>query len=131
MSQQKVEVVRRAYRAFTVGDFSVIPELVDPSVVVVDPDLPDGGTYRGHEGLRRFLEGWLGAWEDYKLEIEEMSEVGDRVVVAVHQSGRARDSGIQMEMRDAHVWTVHRARLVRAEMYLDKASALEAVGLSE
>jgi hypothetical protein len=36
-----------------------------------------------------------------------------------------------MEMRDAYVWTVHRARLVRAEMYLDKAAALEAVGVSE
>jgi uncharacterized protein len=126
-----VEIVRSAYAALGSGDFPVIQELVDPRVVLIDPELPDGGTYRGHDGLRRFLTVWRGAWDEYRLEIEDMTEVGDRVVVTAHQRGRGRYTGADLDIRDAHVWTVRKAKILRIEMFLGRRAALEAVDLGE
>lgn len=44
--------------------------------------------------------------------------------------GRGKGSGAELELRDAHVWTVRDGLAVRWRTYLDRAEALRDVGLA-
>jgi ketosteroid isomerase-like protein len=65
-----------------------------------------GGVYRGHEQVRRYVEDWLGIFDDLRLDLEEPTEVGDRVVAMVQGHGRGRASGLQLDTRFCQVWTI-------------------------
>jgi uncharacterized protein len=126
-SQENIQLVRGAYTALGAGDFRGLQELVDPDVVLVDRYLLGGDTYVGHEGLRRFVRVWRGAWEEYRLEIEDITEREDRVVVAARECGRGRYTGSALEIRKGHVWSVRDGKILRMEVYSDRGAALEAV----
>ena len=62
MSQENVEVVRRADRHFAqTGE--LLWEVMHPDVISVDWDVPDSHDRVGHQGLRKWLENWASAWE--------------------------------------------------------------------
>lgn len=86
------EVVERLYNeGWRQGDFDVVFELIDPGVVwTAVEDAPDAGTYRGHEGVRGYMQDGLDAFEPGGWQIEESIEVGDRLVCVhrVHGTGR-------------------------------------------
>jgi ketosteroid isomerase-like protein len=60
MSQENVEVVRRAYAAFNRGDLDAVVANVAPDAeYVTSGAIPGSGSvYRGREGLKRHF-GWL------------------------------------------------------------------------
>ncbi len=41
------------------------------------------GTFEGHEAIRGFMEDWLGAYEEYAMEAEEIVDLGSGVTFAV------------------------------------------------
>jgi ketosteroid isomerase-like protein len=86
MSQENVELVQASYAAFARGDLAYILDASDPDIEVVEPtELPDGSSYRGHQGLLDALDDWGGEWADIELEVERITGVGDRVVSLIHQ----------------------------------------------
>jgi ketosteroid isomerase-like protein len=92
---ENAELVRRLYERFNAGDFS--PQgLVADDFELYDPDLPGGGVFRGHGGLADYLGQYVEAWEEYRIEVEEVRVVGDRVVALLHQSGVARAAGFSL-----------------------------------
>src|SRR5204863_4685293 len=122
---------RRGLDGFARQGVQAVLPLLDPGVVIVDADLPGGGRYEGHDGFLAFVRQVLGAFEDYRVELEELLDAGERVVVFLCHRGRGKESGAQIELRDAWVWTVAEERATRIDLYLDRADALEAVGLRE
>jgi ketosteroid isomerase-like protein len=92
---------------------------------------PEQQRYEGVEGAQRFLDDWTGAWDDWEVEIRETYEVGEKVAVIVHQRGRARTTGMALEMVLAQIWTIRDRRLTRMDMFSDPSEALKAVGLKE
>jgi ketosteroid isomerase-like protein len=62
---------------------------------------------------------------------EDLIFVGDNVVALVRWRGRGKASGAQGEISTAMVWTVREQTITSIEFYLDRARALEAVGLRE
>ena len=56
---------------------------------------------------------------------------GDKVVLVARQHGRAKATGMEVDMRFAQVFTVEDGLQARMQMYADPAEAFEAVGLSE
>jgi ketosteroid isomerase-like protein len=72
-----VELVHRAYDAFNRRDWEGLLALVDEEVVVESRLVAMEGAYRGHAGLRRWWDDFLGAFPDYKVEIEELRDLGD------------------------------------------------------
>ena len=69
MSQANVEIVRRAFEAYTRGDIASVLALVDPEVVIVQP-LELGGTVQhGHAGLLEAFGMWPEEWDDYRDEV--------------------------------------------------------------
>lgn len=129
MSEENIEVVRRIYDEWGRGNFRAGAELFDPdTVLVLRPPLPEAGTYRGPEGVRGYMLGFLEAWNEAAIEGESFLAVGDRVVVAVHQHATGTDSGIQVEMRYFQVWSFRGERVLRIESIRERNEALEAAG---
>ncbi len=64
-------------------------------------------------------------------EPREFIDAGDRVVVAVHASGRAKRSGLETTLDYAVVYTVEEGEIIRGREYATRADALEAVALRE
>jgi ketosteroid isomerase-like protein len=80
MSEENAELVRRCYEFWARRDYSILPVLFDPDVVldlsrnVFNPDV-----YRGHDGLR-YVEAVDEMWEEFDACPTELIEVGDRII---------------------------------------------------
>jgi len=130
MSQENVEIVRRAFGKFARGDFW-IPEVFDPSVRVVW--LPVAGGERetvGLDGMGRVMKDWLLSWEQVTYVAERFFDVGDQVVVVAEWRGRGKASGVSTKWRHGLVWTLRDGKVTSLVAYPDPTDALEAAGLS-
>jgi ketosteroid isomerase-like protein len=96
-----------------------------------DHDPFGGAAYVGQDGLRAGWLDWLAPWASYRTEIEEVIDVGERVLVLIRDFGRREGSEQEVEVIGAAVWTVGDGKVARAEFYADRAEALKAVGLPE
>src|SRR4029453_9731721 len=66
---------------------------------------PEQQIYEGIEGARAFLRDWLGAWDDWELVVDSYEQVGDKVVTTLHQRGRSKSTGLQVDMTFAMLWS--------------------------
>lgn len=130
MSQENIKVVQAAVEAYFRGDERAMLELVDPDIVVTQlADQPDVRPYRGHDGMLQAMAGWVETWDDYAIEVLDIKDVGDNVLVSLHQRGRGQASGVEMEGDVYFVYTVQRGKIVRWQMFRSEGEALEAAGL--
>ena len=106
-------------------------DLFHESVEVHDHDTPDQGDYRGHEGIRRWLEDWGAAWAEWRIEADEFIDAGDSVVILIRMNTEGRGSGIKAQRQDALVYGVTQGLITRVDYYNDRGEALKAVGLDE
>ena len=127
MSRENVEVVRRAYEAFNRRDIAALSTLVDPEVdfrSTVE-------SHRGLEGVADFVRSADETLDDFTAIPTEIIDAGEQVVVVVHERGRGKGSGIEVDHRFAHVWTIRDGRAVAFHAFTTRTEALEAVRLSE
>jgi ketosteroid isomerase-like protein len=131
MSEQALEVVTRALEAFDSGDRERILALThrDFEAVVSAEVSAEPDTYRGHDGIRRYLDSFDDAMEDIRFEGERYWEVGDSVVVVLRLTARGRRTAIAVEQRSAGVWTVREGKVRSIHSYASLAVALRSVGL--
>jgi uncharacterized protein len=66
----------------------------------------------------------LESFDAFRIEPEEIVEDDDRLIAVVRQSGTGRASGIEVEARIAHVWTVKDGLAVRWQSYSNREDAL-------
>jgi ketosteroid isomerase-like protein len=88
-------------------------------------------TCAGPEGLRENWLDWLEPWAAYRVTIDELIDLGERVLVLSRNYGRRKDMEAEVELMAAAILTVKGGKVARWEDYADRAAALEAVGLSE
>jgi ketosteroid isomerase-like protein len=131
MSEENVEVVRRMYAAFDRGDGESALAAFDPDVVIDASHRVDGRIGHGREEMATILAEWLGAWEDWREEVEDIRDVGDQVLVISTQRGRGKGSGVEFENRFGMLYELRDGAIVRWMVYDDPARALEAAGLRE
>src|SRR5262245_20109385 len=95
-----LERVRRNYEAFGRRDWDQAQSLMDPDITWHDPpQLAGGGEIRGTEALRRaWQENFEEAWEEFRLEPQQMLPSGDLLFVHVVLSGRSRYEGLEVSM---------------------------------
>jgi ketosteroid isomerase-like protein len=129
MSQENVELVRRGFEDY-LGTGEPPWEYFSEEVEVYDHDAPDQGAYRGHAGMKRWLEDWGAAWAEWSIAPEELLDAGDSVVVLIRMSTRGRGSGLEVDREDALVYGVAGGKIVRVDYYNDRKQALEGVGLA-
>jgi ketosteroid isomerase-like protein len=133
MSQQNVEMARRAYDAYNrrdlegmVVDFASSFEYVTTGAI---PGRP--AVYRGHDGWIEFA-GWLwDEFDDARVDVHELTDAGDRVLAAVSLRGRGKQSGVETSWDIWHVWTVENGKVVHGQAFRTREEAVEAAGLQE
>jgi uncharacterized protein len=134
MSQENVEIVRSSFQAFAEGGLDAVAGLwaADINWRAMEGAIDDVGEMHGPEAVRRYLEDWLDMFDDVTLLPDEVLDLGDDRVLAVQRgAGRAKASGIEVELRYAVVYTVRDGKITRAREYVDRERALEAAGLRE
>ena len=139
MSEENVEVVRRAFSEFQAGLAGGNPAApFDSGTAAPDAEwvLPVDApgmrpVYRGREGFMEFMRTWTEDF-DWTIALEQVIDAGDgRVVVQTHQRATGKGSGVPVELHMGAVWTVESGQVTRMENFFDPAEALEAAGLSE
>ena len=127
MPRGNIEVVKRIYALGT----PAVDELWHPDVVVEErADFPDSATYHGYEGLRQWWAGMLDVYERMTLTPRRFFASGDRVVAEVDHHLESK-TGVPLDYRGAHVWTLRDGRVVHVTGYSALADALARAGLSE
>jgi ketosteroid isomerase-like protein len=101
-------------------------EIVAPTFVA-----GQGVRFTGLEGLRAGWLDWLDPWESYRVEIEDVIDVGDEVVVLPRDYGRRPGMALEVGVMGAAVWTVRDGKIARVAFYLNRSEGLEAAGLSK
>ena len=128
MSQENVEIVRRAFADYAREGMQPQRGYLAPEVVWNPADeVPQ----HGEEAVLAYMARWENEWEDLKAIPEELLDAGDRVLVAVHFSGRGRLSGIQVDARIYEVYTLEDGKIVRMDEFTERSAALVAAGLTE
>jgi ketosteroid isomerase-like protein len=133
MSQENVEIMRRAYAALVEQGVEAVLAFADPQFEATTPPslASEPGTYRGHEGVRRYFSSFGDAMEGVYFEGQEFTSVGDKVLVDTKLHARGRTTGIETEQRAFLVWTLREGLVTGVETFLERGQAREAVGLSE
>lgn len=132
MSQENVDIVRRMYEHAAERPEALYEVLADDvywdARAVEQLEL---SIAQGREAVMEFFRRWVGAFADWGFECEELIDAGDSVIARIHQWGRGKGSGVEVDGRFWQVWTFRDEKAIRTTHHREKAAALEAAGLSE
>jgi ketosteroid isomerase-like protein len=135
MSAETVALARTGYDALAVGDLDRVLEIIDPDITLEvhtgRPDLPETQTLYGHAGFRENLGSLLEVFEDIEVTPESFTDLGEHLVVEVHTVGHGRASGIRIENRIVHIWTIREGKATRFRVFPTRQEALDELGLAE
>jgi ketosteroid isomerase-like protein len=131
VSQENVEILRRAYEAFALDGMDGVAPLLDEKIEwASNPDSPDAEVRHGHQGVRDWFTQRL--FEDVRFVPDEIKELPDgRVLSLGRLAFRAEQSGVAMDVPFAHAVTIRDGLITRFKMYSDQQQALKAVGLED
>jgi ketosteroid isomerase-like protein len=119
------DLLRAAYDALGRRDFEALSGLADPGF---EMDLTDRvlnpATYRGAEGLARFVEEVDELWASMDLTVEQVLERDDEALAVLRVKLQGRGSGVQLNDRIAQWWTLRDGKLVGMRLYQDVDAAL-------
>jgi ketosteroid isomerase-like protein len=119
------DLLRAAYDALGRRDFEVLSGLADPGF---EMDLTDRvlnpATYRGAEGLARFLQEVDELWASMDLTVEQVLERDDEALAVLRVKLQGRGSGVRLNDRIAQWWTLRDGKLVGMRLYQDADAAL-------
>jgi uncharacterized protein len=137
MSEENVEVAVKQFEGATARDFAgVMDTWADDVTLSLHWEAnPLSGTVTSKAAVGGWHRDWMRQFGlDYRFDIEEMHDTGDSVFVLATHHGRGRQSGVTVEQRVAHVYTLREGKVSRIEIWVDhdaREAALEAVGLRE
>jgi ketosteroid isomerase-like protein len=134
MSQENVEVVRSAFDAFTRGDIDAVLALCDEEIVITQaPEVPGASPQQhGHDGVLEAFGIWPEQWDDFRIDIVDfIADVGDYVVVRNRQSGRGKQSGVEVDIEFTFLFAVRDGKIAEWRIFMRESEALHAAGMEE
>ena len=133
MSEKNVEIVRRATEAYSRGDLdeALASWSADAVLDWSNSRGLEAAVVRGRDEIRAYMEQFLEAFEEVRIELEDVFEADEGVVIVENLAYfRGRD-GIEVTARSAWVITLQNGCQTSLTLYQSKADALKATGLSE
>jgi ketosteroid isomerase-like protein len=122
-------LAHRVYAAFAERDFETIAETCHPDCEFTSLTMESEGTvYRGHDGLREFLDRLLDVLPDWRPEVEEVEEYGDRGLVKARIYATPSGGSVSVEQT---MWQVVRFRdglAIRWDFFRTEEEARAALG---
>jgi ketosteroid isomerase-like protein len=122
-----VTVVRRAFELFADEGVEALLPLVQKDVVatVSSEFSPEPDSYVGHEGIRRYFEGWYEVMDELDIAIGDPESVGeDQVIASVRVVARGRATGIESSLDSEALFHVREGRIDRLSFYATRDAAL-------
>jgi ketosteroid isomerase-like protein len=123
------ETIRGAYEAWSRRDLAGVLELVHPAAEV-RPILGanfETDVYRGHDGIRRWMEDLLGEWDDFEVRVTDFVQRGDHVLCPFQIRARGRASGAVIEGEMFHVIEMRDGLIVRLDAFRERSAAVDAL----
>jgi ketosteroid isomerase-like protein len=124
-----VDVVQALFDRFAEGGIEPTLELFSDDVVIeIPPDMsaePDD--YHGHDGVRRYFDGFDGMIADLRYEALELIPVGDAVLAHVRLSGRGASSGLDVSLDPYVLHELEGGRITHIRPYPDREAAERAI----
>jgi ketosteroid isomerase-like protein len=115
-----VETLTEAYAALGRGDEkAAIAMLAEDCEWRESAELPGAHVLHGRPAVARFLREFLESWERFDQVIEEVTVDGERIGLAIHMTAVGRSSGVELDTRYAHVWTMRDGLGIRVDAYRD------------
>ena len=112
------------------GGVDAVIDFYDPEIEYCeDPKFPQAEVYRGRDAVVRQAREFFASFSEYRIEIEDLFDANDKVVAVCHEIGRGKASGAPVDRRVGWIFTCRAGKLLRMEIYLDPADALEAAGV--
>src|SRR2546430_17712226 len=125
MSAESVALVRKFVDSFNRLDLEAVVDELDPEVELHEwPTAPGARTYHGSDGVRQALDSWFESWEWMQVEIDDLIEVGDRVLLTLNQRARGRGSTIEIEAKAFNVFTLKDGKVTLMQLFNDRGPAL-------
>jgi ketosteroid isomerase-like protein len=127
-----VDIVRRAFAAFEQRDLEALIAVCSAEIVFepVTARIAAGGEpYRGHEGMRRYLEDVARVWQELRPAPDEFREGEGGIVVA---TGRVYAWGVGrvIDSPAGWLWRVRDGQIAYGRIFDTASGALEAAGMS-
>ena len=135
MSQENVDLVVDQFERFNAGDFGPILNAWTEDVRLVAHGSwglvgPADREVVGKEAVAEAFGDWFREFgRDYQIAIDELHDLGDRVLVIATDRGQGRTSGVPVAIQAIYLYTLRERRICRMEVWDDRDAALEAVGL--
>ena len=116
-----VELSRRALDATNRRDFDAVASFYAPDAVYRGTEI---GTFEGAGAIRGLLEDFLGSYEEFQAERQEIIDLGNGVTFAVTIfKGRLVGSNGELQLRFPSVTTWTEGLIERQTDYMDIAEA--------
>jgi ketosteroid isomerase-like protein len=92
------------------------------------PDFPERG--KGRDEFVAHVTRYWSRWNDYSQTVQKTFDVGDDVVVILHESARLRNCDEAVDREVATIWTIQNGVRVRFRAFEHVDDALEAAGIT-
>jgi ketosteroid isomerase-like protein len=126
MSEENVEIFKRAAEAWNRDDFDTWIEQHDPEVewfALME-------VYRGRAGVRRVWESFKGDMQ-ITVRFDDIRDLGDTVLALGEMKSTGRTTGLNFTDEVAQLVTYRDGRAIRVRDFASHAEGLEVAGLSE
>jgi ketosteroid isomerase-like protein len=124
MTDENLDLVKRWLGNFD-GDADVFRRTLHPDIEWL-PFEDNHTPSHGIEGAMRIRNGWLDAWEEMRVDLEQVVEEGDSVVASVHVTGRGKSSGVEVDVRLHLLFRIREEKIAYIFEHTERAAALEA-----
>jgi len=127
-----VQIARLMGEYFNSGDREAFGGLFAPDAEIIPLRAAlEGTVYRGPSSFADFWGDIDESWETLGFDLEEIRDLGDRVLLTGRLRAKARQTGVDTDSRIGAIVTFAEGRVTRFQTYATVAEALEAAGLRE
>jgi ketosteroid isomerase-like protein len=129
---ENLERIKPIVAQWATGNFTGGLELIADDIIHTGY-VPEGVlTFRGRERFLRWLGEFFSQWRDYRVEAEELTELGDdAILIAGRQIGTGASSGVEITEPVFIVLVFREGKIVGNHWHVDRGEALMAAGFGE
>ena len=133
MSQENVKIAVGYFKATNLGEaMDALAEDVSFVFHGESRRLAGAETVVGKDEAIKWLTDWFSRFDpNYRMEVEESRDWGERVLVATTHRSKGRVSGVPTSQQTAQVMTLRNGKIVQQDFFDGREGALTAAGLSE
>jgi ketosteroid isomerase-like protein len=129
VESENAQRLRRGYAAFSRGDFDAAIDWMHPEIEWHPLTTSiESEVLRGREAVRAFFEPQI--FDRQYVDVEEIVEQGDKLLVTTLFGARGRASGIELQNRGYHLWTIRDDQAVKFEVFQEEKEARAAFAQS-